>query len=199
MDLLLRAVDHEVTVLTPDAVVGLVLEDRQFHQVLPAVVGLHCQLDQPMLQLRCPGIATERRIDNVAVPFPDLQFTLDDDLVGDESPLLGSEVLAKDDQHQTLANVPPSRLQPRVDPVVKLVVDLLEGAVVHELADLLPVVTVNPLLGHDSHLLLHLEGTFGGFGLRPVQPLLVDLDAGLVARSQGNFCKVGELRVERKI
>lgn len=41
--------DHDVSVLPPDAVVGLGLKDGAFGDVLPAVLHLGGQLNQPLL------------------------------------------------------------------------------------------------------------------------------------------------------
>lgn len=98
--------DHDVSVLPPDAVVGLGLKDGAFGDVLPAVLHLGGQFDQPLLQFRSPQVFPNARIDDVAVALSDLQFAFDYQLLGDECPPFDSEVLAEYDEHEGLSGGP---------------------------------------------------------------------------------------------
>ena len=71
-----------------------------------------------------------------------------------------------------------------VDPVMKLVVNFLETSIFDELADLLPVVFVDPLLfDHDFFLVIGVR-SFGRLFFIEVEPGLINLQACFISGAE---------------
>jgi len=182
LDFLPAALDQEIAVLAPDAVVGLVAEAGQLCDLLPGVGVLGRHLQQPFFHLWRPEVLAESGIHDVAEALPHLQFALDCHFLRDLRPPLHAVVLEQDQQHQCLPEGPSSGVHLGVDSVVELVVYLFEAASLDVLADLLPVVAIQPLL-LDYHCLLQAGvGPFGGADSVQIQPRLVEFEPALVAR-----------------
>lgn len=182
LDLLPAAFDHEIAVLAPDAVVGLVAETGQLCDLLPGVGVLGCHLQQPFFHLWSPDVLAQSGIHNVAEALTDLQFALDSHFLCNLCPPPHAVVFEQDQQHECFPEGPSSGAHFGVDSVVEFVVYLFEAASLDVLADLLPVVAIQPLL-LDYHCLLQVGvGAFGGSNPVQIQPSLVELESVLVAR-----------------
>lgn len=130
------------------------------------------------------------RVDDVAVPLPDLELTFDDDFLRDQGPSFDTIVLAENDKHETMTMIPASSCHLRVNSVLKFVVNFLEGAPVDELTNFLPVVTVFPLFLYDQLVLALAEGGLRRLFAVLLQPVPVDFDSLLVPRPPGSFEEV---------
>lgn len=99
-------------------------------------------LHQLILHLLSPKVLPKRWIHDIAETLPDLQLALDHHLLCNLSPPLLSIMFEEYDEHESLAEGPSSIPHAGVDAIVELVVNLLEGASFHVLADFLPIVAI---------------------------------------------------------
>lgn len=85
-------------------------------------------------------------------------------------------MLTENDKHQTKFVIPPSADQTRIDPIVKLIVDLLKRSILDKLANLLPVVSINFILFDNKLFLLFLKGSFQSPTSLLFMPDLIDFN-----------------------
>lgn len=85
-------------------------------------------------------------------------------------------MLQQDDKHQALPYCPSPTYNLWVQPIVKLIVDLIEGPFLQIVADLFPRVPVLILQFDDLLLFFYCVGCFGSFNFVKIKPLAIDLE-----------------------
>jgi hypothetical protein len=200
LDVLVFLPDHEGPEPSPNTVVALVLEDWQTGYFPPGKVELRSYLEEGLIHAGSPlPIFGEGGVENVGVALPNLQFALDDHFFANQRPLFAAEVFQQNDHHQALPIVPPAESQLGVQPVVVLVVDVLEGAVLQNLQNFLPVVAILLDDLHDVPFLLEPKGHLGLLFVVEVKPFGVQVYRKKKPVGPGHLLEVDFTRVRGQL
>lgn len=167
--------DDQVSELPPNGVVSLIGEARNLSNLLPGVIVLLHSIEQAGFKGWGPKILTDSGVYDVAVSLSHLQLTFYLHFLSDLRPSFKAVVLQKDDQHYRLSDCPASSLHLWIDPILKLIIDLLKGAGFYKLTDFFPIISIHSMFLDDEFLLSEGVGPFGGLHLAMIQPSFIDL------------------------